>query len=98
MYYTCILYAKSSDKFYVGYPEDPHRRLAEHNTKPFNTYTSKHRPWCLKTIFQCTDKSIAMKTEKFIKQQKSRKLNYPCTIREITWHLSYPRAFTQGQL
>ena len=40
-----------------------------------NTFTSKHRPWILKAVFECgPDKSIAMKTEQFIKKQKSRVL------------------------
>jgi len=38
MFYIYILYSVSSDKFYVGYTNDPYRRLIEHNTKPFNTH------------------------------------------------------------
>jgi putative endonuclease len=68
-----ILYSPSSNFYYVGYSNDPHRRLIEHNNKPFNSFTSKHRPWFLKTIFQCETESDAMSLEKFIKKQKSRK-------------------------
>jgi len=72
MYFIYILHSVPSDKFYVGYSEDPYRRLEQHNTKPFNTYTSKHRPWNLKAVFECgNDCSLAMKTERFIKKQKS---------------------------
>ena len=75
MYYIYILHSKSADKFYIGYSDDPHRRLIEHNTKPFNTFTSKYRPWILKAIFQCGEvEGDAMKIERFIKKQKSRKL------------------------
>ncbi len=75
MFYVYILYSPTADKFYVGYSSDPWRRLAEHNTKPFNTFTSKYRPWILKTVFECNEiESKAMQIEKFIKQQKSRKL------------------------
>ena len=75
MYYIYILYSESSDRFYVGHSNDPHRRLIEHNTKPFNTYTSKHRPWILKSIWQCgVRESDAIKVERFIKKQKSRHL------------------------
>jgi len=75
MYYIYIIYSDTADKFYVGYSDNPQRRLIEHNTKPFNTYTSKYRPWILKTVFQCsTIEAEAMRVEKFIKKQKSRKL------------------------
>ncbi len=75
MYYIYILYAASTDKFYVGYSDDPQRRLIEHNSKPFNTFTSKYRPWSLRAVFACSEnKGDAMRIEKFIKQQKSRKL------------------------
>ena len=75
MFYIYILYSASADKFYIGYTNDPSRRLIEHNTKPFNTYTSKHRPWVLKGCFTCSEnEKEVMKTERFIKKQKSRKL------------------------
>ena len=75
MYYIYILYALTANKYYVGYSNDPWRRLHEHNTKPFNTFTSKYRPWILKAVFECsTIEADAIRIEKFIKQQKSRKL------------------------
>lgn len=75
MYYIYILYSASADKYYVGYSTDTTRRLDEHNTKPLNTYTSKHRPWILKDAFACGEtEAEAMRIEKFIKQQKSRSL------------------------
>ncbi|WP_461398095.1 GIY-YIG nuclease family protein [Flavitalea sp.] len=75
MYFIYIPYSPLADKYYIGYSDDPHRRLLEHNSKPFNTFTSKYRPWELRAIFECgTDKATAMKTEKFIKKQKSRTL------------------------
>ena len=75
MFYIYILFSESSNVFYVGYSEDPYRRVVEHNTKPINTYTSKHRPWLLKAVFKCsTIRSEAIRIEKFIKKQKSRRL------------------------
>ena len=73
-FYIYILYSSVSDVYYVGYSDDPVRRLTEHNTKPFNTYTSKHRPWILKAYFLCRSKSDAIRMERFIKKQKSRHL------------------------
>ncbi|HEX5150081.1 MAG TPA: GIY-YIG nuclease family protein [Parafilimonas sp.] len=75
MLFIYILYSVSADKFYIGYSDNPLRRLHEHNTKPFNTFTSKYRPWELKAVFECgLIEKNAMQIEKFIKQQKSRRL------------------------
>jgi len=75
MYYIYFLYSESSDKYYVGYTNDPVRRLIEHNTKDFNTFTKKHRPWELSYFFQVSEnRGDAMKIERLIKKQKSRKL------------------------
>ena len=62
--------------YYVGYTNDYQRRLKEHNEQEaFNTFTSKHRPWILKAVFECGDsEAAAMKFEKYIKSQKSKKL------------------------
>ncbi len=75
MYYIYILYSESSDLYYVGYTNNTKRRLEEHNTTSFNTFTSKHRPWILKAVFECgNSESKAVRIERFIKKQKSRKL------------------------
>jgi putative endonuclease len=75
MYYIYIIYSVSSDNYYCGYSDNPKRRLEEHNSKPFNTFTSKHRPWHLKAFFECsTSEAETMRIEKFIKKQKSRNL------------------------
>ena len=75
IYYIYILYSANSDKYYVGYSTDPHRRVVEHNQKPFNTYTSKHRPWELIVSFNCgNEEKTAIKLERLLKEQKSRKL------------------------
>jgi putative endonuclease len=74
MYFIYILYSPASDLYYVGYTSDYNRRLAEHNQQEhFNTFTSKHRPWLLKSVFQCGDiEREAIQIERFIKKQKSR--------------------------
>jgi len=73
MYFIYILYSESSDKYYVGYSDDPIRRETEHNTKPFNTFTSKHRPWKLVASFPAGEsRSEAIRIERYIKKQKSR--------------------------
>jgi len=73
MYYIYILKSVPSEVFYVGYTDNPERRLLEHNSSEENTYTSKHRPWIFAAIFQCSDdRAMAVKIEKFIKRQKSK--------------------------
>ena len=76
MYYIYILYSSRGDKFYVGYSSNYQLRLIQHNTQEyFNTYTSKYRPWKISAVFECSsEESTAIKTERFIKKQKSRKL------------------------
>ena len=75
MFYIYFLHSIASDIYYCGHSDDPWRRVVEHNTKPFNTYTSKHRPWSLVAVFECSEvESVAIKIERFIKKQKSRKL------------------------
>ncbi|MGM9477771.1 GIY-YIG nuclease family protein [Pedobacter sp. GSP4] len=75
MYYLYILYSASSDKYYIGYSNDPNRRLQEHNSTDRVTYTSKYRPWVLvKAIVISETRSFAMKIEKTIKRTKSRKI------------------------
>ncbi|MCX6353199.1 MAG: GIY-YIG nuclease family protein [Bacteroidetes bacterium] len=74
MYYLYILYSEPSDLYYVGYTNDFERRLMEHNTSDRNTFTSKHRPWILAASLSISDNEAeAMRIEKFIKKQKSRK-------------------------
>jgi len=73
IYYIYILYSSIADKYYVGYSDDPHRRLTEHNTMFINAVSSEYRPWALKAIFQCGPiEADAIKMEHFIKKQKSR--------------------------
>ncbi|MBE0640218.1 MAG: GIY-YIG nuclease family protein [Bacteroidales bacterium] len=75
MFYIYILYSRSADRYYVGHTDDYLRRLDEHSNSERNTYTSKHRPWELKAVFECgDDRGEAQKIELFIKKQKSRKL------------------------
>ena len=75
-YYIYILYSATADKFYIGYTTDYLKRVEDHNHQEFfNTYTSKHRPWVLAAVFLVgTDESTAVRLERYIKKQKSRRL------------------------
>jgi putative endonuclease len=75
MYFIYIIYSDSSNLYYIGYTNDPNRRLTEHNTNSHNTFTSKHRPWAMRALFECgISESQAIIIERFIKKQKNRKL------------------------
>lgn len=75
MYYIYILYSETSDKYYVGYSHDYEQRFYQHNNSQRSTYTSKHRPWVIAAVFECSDiEGEAVKMERWIKRQKSRSL------------------------
>jgi putative endonuclease len=75
MYYLYIIYSDAANLFYVGYTSNPQLRLIEHNKNPHNTFTSKHRPWVMKALFESgMSETDAIIIERFIKKQKSRKL------------------------
>ena len=64
LYYIYILYSFSTNLHYVRYSNNLLRRLD--NTKPYNTFTLKHRPWILKASFAwCKIEGEAIKVEKF---------------------------------
>ena len=72
-FYIYILYSPSSDKYYVGFSEDPQRRLCEHNNPVHPKFTSKYLPWELKTYFFVSEnRGDAMKIERYIKNMKSK--------------------------
>ncbi|MCK4661688.1 MAG: GIY-YIG nuclease family protein [Bacteroidales bacterium] len=97
MFYIYILYSKKSDKYYVGYTDNVQRRLKEHNNPQKIKYTSKHLPWELISSFKVgNNKGIAMKIEKFIKKQKSKKfiqivVSSPYSIDKIAQLVRVPR-------
>jgi len=75
MFYIYILYSVSANKYYVGHSNDPDRRMVKHNTTDLNPFTKKWRPWKLVYSFPVSpDRGDALKIERFIKKQKSRRL------------------------
>jgi len=75
MFYVYILYSQSADKFYVGQTPDVQKRLMEHNNPlEKSKFTAKFIPWEIAVSFPVSDsRADAMKIEKFIKSQKSKK-------------------------
>ena len=75
MFYIYILFSQSANKYYVGQTSDVQRRLEEHNNPIVNSkFTAKFIPWVIAVFFPVSDsRADAMKIEKFIKAQKSKK-------------------------
>ncbi len=72
MQYTVyILYSASVDRFYIGYSSDIDRRLEQHNSNQ-SEYTKNKGPWQLVYREAYSDKSIAIKRERFLKAQRNR--------------------------
>ncbi|HSK12284.1 MAG TPA: GIY-YIG nuclease family protein [Phnomibacter sp.] len=75
MYFLYILYSASSDLYYIGISESPFIRLQVHNNHHRKTFTSKHRPWTMAALFECSeDLGTARKIENFLKKNKTRRL------------------------
>ncbi|MCF8304176.1 MAG: GIY-YIG nuclease family protein, partial [Bacteroidales bacterium] len=75
MFYIYFLYSQKHDRYYVGHTDNVTRSVEEHNNNPRLTYTHKFGPWVLKAAYPVgTDRGDALKVERFIKKQKSRKL------------------------
>ena len=71
-FYVYILYSPSIDKYYIGFSENPEKRLEQHNSELNSKWTKNGQPWILNKTFEFRTRSEAMKIEKFIKKQKSR--------------------------
>jgi putative endonuclease len=75
MYYLYVLYTAEADKYYVGQSSDPWKRLEWHNTNSGDTYTGKYNSWELVAVFFVSEeRAQAVKIERYIKRQKSRRL------------------------
>jgi putative endonuclease len=74
MFYINILYSSKHDKNYVGYTSNPALRILQHNEQiKFNTFTAKYIPWEFAALFEIgDDEKVAIRTERFIKKQKSK--------------------------
>jgi len=70
-FFVYILKSEKTDKFYIGYSENPEQRLAEHNSGKCIS-TRNGIPW--KKVYQESFETSqeALKREKQIKKMKSR--------------------------
>lgn len=73
-HFVYILYSVKIDKHYVGSTSNVDERLELHNHPSiFDNWTKSGIPWVLKLIIGCDSKGQALRIEKHIKKNKSRK-------------------------
>ncbi len=74
-YYIYMIYSISIDRHYVGYSSDPWLRLGQHLNNTKDKFTGKATDWTLLAVFEVSESEPdAIRMERFIKKQKSRKL------------------------
>ncbi len=71
MFYVYILEAVQTKRFYIGYSENPERRLAEHNSGKVKS-TRAFRPWTKVYTEAFGTEKEAIRREKQLKDMKSR--------------------------
>jgi putative endonuclease len=75
MFFLYILFNEENDIYYVGSSQDPWNRLLQHNSNTGDKYTGKYKNWKLVAVFEVSkSRGDAIKIERFVKKQKSRKL------------------------
>jgi putative endonuclease len=72
MFYVYILKSTLTARYYVGYSENPDRRLLEHNSGKVKS-TRLFLPWIKIYAEELPDELAAIRREKHIKSMKSRK-------------------------
>lgn len=70
-YYVYIIQSQKDNSFYIGYSQDPEKRLIKHNNSS-KGYSSTKKPWVLVYTEKFSTKTEAIKREKFLKKQKNR--------------------------
>jgi putative endonuclease len=81
-----IIYSTTIDTYYVGYSQNPWVRLKQHNTNSKDKYTGRTSDWELAAVFSVQDEITAIRLERYIKKQKSRRLlSQLCQVDFIPW-------------
>ena len=71
MKYVYILESLDSEHFYIGIADDLRARLSKHNAGEVS-YTSKYRPWRIKTYIAFSDEKQAFAFERYLKSGSGR--------------------------
>jgi len=70
MYFVYLIQSDIDNSFYVGYSQNPNKRLLVHNNGE-STYTRRKMQWKLVYTEEYNSKSEALKREKFLKAQRN---------------------------
>ncbi len=73
MYWVYILYSEKIDKYYIGSTSNLQNRVEFHNSAKNKIWSKRGQPWEIVFEHVFESKKDALKAEKFIKKQKSRK-------------------------
>ena len=72
MFFVYALWSEKFDKIYVGFSNNPDKRLKEHNAGK-STFTNKYRPWIRFYLEEASSSVEARKKEKYYKSDWGRK-------------------------
>ena len=70
LFYVYIIQSLIDNSYYIGYTKNLEKRVFQHNNAKTG-YTSKKSPWILIYSESFEIKSLALKREYFLKNQKS---------------------------
>ncbi len=70
MYYVYILQSLKVEKLYIGHTDNLTRRVEEHNTGRGGRYTRQNGPWTLVYSESHSDRSSAVKRERYLKSTR----------------------------
>ena len=70
-YFTYILYSASLDLYYIGFSDNPQKRLKKHLAN-HNGFTSRAKDWIICYTESFLEKTEALRREKQLKGWKNR--------------------------
>ncbi|MDP2175707.1 MAG: GIY-YIG nuclease family protein [Bacteroidota bacterium] len=83
MFYVYILYSSKIDRYYIGYSENPEKRLKERHNAGLVKSTKNGVPYILLKMKGFETELEAIREEKRLKKMKSRK--YLKHLIDINW-------------
>ena len=68
-HFVYILFSEVYGKFYIGQTNNLEKRMEEHNKSTNASFTSKYRPWQLYCELSCSNRSVGVRIEKYLKKK-----------------------------
>lgn len=73
MFFIYLIESLKTGEIYIGFTDNLVRRLKEHN-QGLNFSTKKDRPWKYVYIEGCTERTDAIRREKYLKSTQGRRM------------------------